>query len=265
MTLRTSAAGGGPAFIPPFKFGGMARHFAFLAPDGGEGGGGSGGGQGGGEGGKGGEKKPFMVFESQDDLDDFVEKRLGRERRKLQGKIDDLETQLEAAKGKGDQGKGKDGERVYTQAEVDTLVAKKDEEITTRQQRIDGLLGVQRKNAILEAATNAYNPAQVAKLLESEIGFDDQGNLIVLDDKGNHRLDPKNGKPLSVATHVTTYLEANKHLVKGSQIGGTGSGGGQGGGGNKPTYTQTQISDPTFYAANRADIIAAANEGRIVD
>lgn len=222
MTFKTSAPSGGNAYIPPFVFGGMRQHFAFLSPD--DTGTINGGGDGKGGDGKGEAKKPFMVFENQDDLDDFVEKRVGRERRKYEGKLDALEQQLEAAKGKAsDQGKGKDGEKLFTQAEVDALVAKKDEEITTRQTRIDGLLGVQRQNAILEAAANAYNPKQVAKLLESEIGFDEQGGLTVLDEKGNQRLDPSNGKPLSVEAHVASYLEANKHLVKGSQVQGIGS------------------------------------------
>lgn len=265
MTLNKSAAGGGPAYFPPISIGGIPKRFAFFAPDG-DGGGGSGGGQGGeGDKGKGGKSDPFMVFESQDDLDEFVEKRVGRERRKWEGKVSTLEEQLETAKA-ASQGKGKDGEKLFTQAEVDALVAKKDEEITGRQKRIDGLLGVQRTNAILEASGNAYNPKQVAQLLEREIGFDEAGELVVLDEKGNPRLNPKNGKPLGVSDHVAAYLEANKHLVKGSGIGGAGSGGDKGqGGGGKPTYTQAQISDPAFYQANRDDIVAAANEGRIVD
>lgn len=45
--------------------------------------------------------------------------------------------------------------------------------------------------------------------------------------------------------------------------GDTGTGGGRAGG--KPTYTREQLRDVAFFAANRADILAAQKEGRITN
>lgn len=232
--IRTSqtlpVGGGGPAYFPPISIGGIPKRFAFLAPDD-QGGGGQQQQQqqqGQGQQQQQQQQGKAITFASQDELDEFVEKRLGRTRRPLESKIEELTKKLEQLE-KGGQQQGNqqqqqgNGEKVYTQAEVEALIAKEwKPQLEKANGRIEKLLDVQRENAILGAAANAYNPSQVAQLLKGEVGYDDEGNLVVVDQKGNPRLGG-DGKPVTVESHVAAYLEANKHLVKGSQIGGVGS------------------------------------------
>lgn len=156
-----------------------------------------------------------ITFQSQDELDELIEKRLARVRAKYERQIEDLSKNAQ----KGAQS----GERTYTQAEVEALISKEwSPKLEASNKRISQLLDVQRENAILVAASSAYDPRQIAKLVKDDIGFDEEGNLVVVDGKGNPRLGAT-GKPVRVEEHIAAFLEANKHLVRGSGIGGVGS------------------------------------------
>ena len=156
-----------------------------------------------------------ITFQSQDELDELIEKRLARVRAKYERQLDDF--------GKAANKGAPSGERTYTQAEVEALISKEwSPKLEASNKRISQLLDVQRENAILVAASSAYDPRQIAKLVKDDIGFDDEGNLVVVDAKGNPRLGAT-GKPVRVEEHIAAFLEGNKHLVRGSGIAGIGS------------------------------------------
>ena len=247
MTTKATSipvGSGGPAYFPPLPMPGMqGRRFAFLAPDngGGAGGGGAQGNQGGQQqqgqqGQQGGQQQqqqgPYLTFQTQDDFDKVINQRIGREHRRfqeLEDKYNQLQQQIQGGQGAQGQQQAQQGQqgnagKTYSQSEVEALIAQDyAPKLEAANKRIEQLQGVQRDNAILKAAANAYSPEQVVQLLKSEITVDNDGNLVVVDDKGNPRLNPTTGKPISVEQHVATYLEANKHLVKGSGVPGVGS------------------------------------------
>ena len=202
---------------------------------------------------------PAISFASQEDFDAVIEQRLSRERTKLQKTIDGLTAQVNELTGKGkgdDKGKGHgDGEKRYTQTEVETLIQEKwAPQISERDGRIAKLEGVMRDNAILRAAAGAIDPDQVARLLRDEIGFDPGGNLVVVEAEGEPRLSSK-GKHIPAEDRVKEFLEANKHLVKGSGIPGVGSSNR-----NAATQAQGQKQDRSVDGATRALANAFRNQ-----
>lgn len=73
------------------------------------------------------------------------------------------------------------------------------------------------------------------------------------------------GNPQDVANKVAELVKARPYLVIGTVPGQAGPGASAPGSSQKPTYTRKQLTDPAFYEEHRADIQAAASEGRIVD
>lgn len=244
--MKTSQIGG-PALASSIgvhrpSFSGFSGRMAVRFKDGGgEGDQGKGGEGDQGKGDQGGAGK--LISMSQEDLNDLVESRLGKERKKHEGTISDLQRQLDELKGKGDKGGDKGGDqgkgKAYSQEDVQSLIAKEwepklkasTETITKLQTRI--------KTSEIKAAAadaNAYDSDEVAALLDRSVGFDEEGELVVLDEKGNVVLGDK-GKPLPVKEFVAAYLEKKPHLVKGSGTNGAGSGTQQTGNGKQQPKT----------------------------
>ena len=112
----------------------------------------------------------------------------------------------------------------------------------------------ERQELILERSVER----QAAKL-----GFIDPADAMALLDRSALEFDT-DGSPRDVDRHLAALAKAKPHLLSqprssGSFDAGTGARGGTG----TRTYTREQLKDPTFYAANRADIEAALREGRI--
>lgn len=177
---------------------------------------------------KGGAKPPetkpkAITFESQDELDEFMEGRLGRERKKYQRQLDDLNRRLDEAEKKGAK-QGDNGEKLYTRAEVEELIAKEHApKLQAAEEKATKLLAQAKENAILKASGGAHDAARghLVKLLSDDIGFDDEDNLVVLEN-GKVKLG-NGGKPISVEQHVEAFLAANSHLAKASGTNGVGS------------------------------------------
>jgi hypothetical protein len=92
------------------------------------------------------------------------------------------------------------------------LAAKKDAEIEKRERiireyRVD--------NPLVTAAARArsVNPDQVRTLLRPYIRVNDDGEPEVIDDRGQTRYDDS-GRPVTIDTFVTTWLQDNPHFVQ---------------------------------------------------
>jgi len=91
------------------------------------------------------------------------------------------------------------------------VVAKKDQEI----QRRDRMIEEFKLNApILDSASRhrAVAPEQVRALIRSNVRLNQEGEVEVVDQNGTVRYGD-NGKPLSVDTLVSEFLQANPHFV----------------------------------------------------
>lgn len=86
----------------------------------------------------------------------------------------------------------------------DAEIAKRDEVI--RQYKIEQPL------LNLAAKYKSVNPEQVSLLLKNKLKLNEEGEVEVLDDKGQVRYN-KNGKPYDVDTYVKEFLDANPHFV----------------------------------------------------
>lgn len=82
--------------------------------------------------------------------------------------------------------------------------------------------------------------------------------------KDNDSITVSDDGEVSGVTEAVTALLESKPYLKGTGFTGSGDGGQRTNGG-LPTFTRTQIADPTFYRANEKEIAAAAREGRIAD
>lgn len=154
-----------------------------------------------------------------------AEKKYKAELDKLQGRLKELE-----GKGEGDDknnpnpGKGK----AFSQEDVQRLLADKDTEHSSTldglTKKIASLMSTKRDGEVISAATThkALNPKVVAKLVADYVQFDEEDNLVVVDDAGKVRIDGK-GNNLTVAALVEEYLTANPYLKQGSGTSGGGS------------------------------------------
>ena len=105
------------------------------------------------------------------------------------------------------------------------------------------------KNALADALTDAKaKPIARAAVL---------GDGILQD------LDPASADfQATVNARVAEYITKNPEL-RASQVAAVGGADIAGGSGVTRTYTRAQLADPAFYQANKSDILAALNEGRI--
>jgi hypothetical protein len=101
-------------------------------------------------------------------------------------------------------------------------------------------------DAIRKAATakNAVNVDQVTKLLIGDMSLNDADAIVIKDASGKELLNGQ-GRALSVDDYVSTFLDKNKHLIKGSGNSGAGGSGGNGGGGGTHQFTTEQIAEMT--------------------
>ncbi|MNX56807.1 hypothetical protein D3C86_876100 [compost metagenome] len=225
---------------------GMPRFFHDAAGDGGGSAGGGGGtgaggaGQGaqggqGGDGGQGGGQggAPGMIQMTQERFDQIVLDRVNQANRQWEGRYNTLEAELQKLKGGsgsqgGQGGQGGSGDKTYTQADLQQLLAQKDEEYSPKlkaaEDRIASLLEKERSAAIISAAAaaKAVDPQDVALLVGRFVSHDDKGDIVVLNDKGMPRLNG-NGDPMTVEEFVKQYVDSKPHLKQAANAGGAGS------------------------------------------
>jgi hypothetical protein len=94
------------------------------------------------------------------------------------------------------------------------LAAKKDEEIKKR----DEMIREYKVNTpLLEAASKykSVSPEQVRTLLSNQVKLSDEGEVVVVDNKGTTKYNDS-GNPLSVDELVQGFLSSNPHFVQAS-------------------------------------------------
>lgn len=230
------------------------RGIHFDTP-GNEGGGGAGDGDdhGGGAGGddndQGGDEKPQFT---QKHLDDAIERRLGQERRKwdrdFQTKLNEELEKRQKPDPKGKDGKGKEGdEPTMPKSEFENLKKQMEEqygmEIKGFKEQIAALLDEKRTSAIVSAVADLspVNAKQVAKLAGELVMFDEDGQVVVLDEKTGKVRYGTDGNYLTVEAYMAEFAKANPHMFKADMPGGAGGKGGGNPAGKKQELPSTGI------------------------
>lgn len=174
-------------------------------------------------------------------IDGTYAKAAAKTEAKFKAEMEKLQAEIEKLKGgdgkdgdKGDKG-GDKGDKTYTKEQVDQALAQAEErhEIKLKaeaearksaEEKATNLLVKDRQAAIISAAAkaNAINPDEIVLLTGHQIAHDEEGNIIVLNDKGGARLGPK-GDPLTVEEFIRDFIEKRPNHKKGSGTGGAGS------------------------------------------
>lgn len=155
----------------------------------------------------------------------------GKAEKEWSKKFADLEARIPGAKPA--EPKPKDVEKTYSQTEVQELLQEslKEPESKTKaaEARIGQLLEKDRTSAIVTAAARAkaIDPEDIATLAGRFVAHDEDGALVVLNEKGQPRLNAK-GEPMTVDEFVKQFVDSKPHLKQGTGIAGAGSGSGNG-------------------------------------
>lgn len=178
---------------------------------------------------------------SQEELDQIVEQRLMRERKKYEKRLEGVD--IDEARRLLDEKQKAEIERQKEKGEFEKvlqqLAEKKDNEISQYKTKLQE---IQVDGALINAASqnNAVSPDQVVALLKSKTRLGDDGSVEILDNDGSVRYNDS-GTPLSVNELVSEFLTANPHFVKASPSG-TGSKGAAGGSTQKPSSVADMLA-----------------------
>lgn len=198
------------------------------------------------------DSKPDVSFSAdqqakvQEIVDSTYAKAAAKTEAKVKAEMAQLQAEITKLKGdggdKGDpkpgekpKGDGKD-EKTYTKDQLEQTLRQAEErwEVklgaetkakTDAEERALKLLEKDRRATIVSAAAKALaiDPEEVADLTLRHVAHDDEGGIIVLNEKGGARLGPK-GDPLTVEEFVRDWVEKRPHHKRGSGTGGAGSG-----------------------------------------
>ena len=163
------------------------------------------------------DEKPTPTF-YQEDVDRIVKQRLEAEKSKHQRMLD------EAKKQEQELAREKEIQEAKTKADLENLmkqrIADKDKELADWKAKVK-TINVDNSLLALASKNNAIAPDQVVSLLKSEVNYNDDGRIEILDNNKNIRYNPK-GELLTIEDRVKEFLDANPHFRKGS-LSGTGS------------------------------------------
>jgi hypothetical protein len=188
---------------------------------------------------------------TQDQLDNIIKTRLEAEKTKAQKMLD------EEAKKKEELLKEQQLKEAKSKAEIEKIMqdrlSEKEQELNRykdqiRKEKVD--------NSILSIANKeqSINAQQVVSLLKSEIKYNDDGRIEIVDNNSNVRYNAK-GELLTIEDRVKEFLDANPHFRQGSKSG-SGSQSSIGGNTVKPFSLQdldlTKPEDKKAYAEYRA-------------
>ena len=163
------------------------------------------------------DEKPTPTF-NQEDVDRIVKQRLEAEKSKHQRMLDEAKKQEEEL------AKEKQIQEAKTKADLENLmkqrIADKDKELADWKSKVKT---INVDNSILSFASknSAIAPDQVVSLLKSEVNYNDDGTVEILDNNKNIRYNKK-GERLTIEDRVIEFLDANPHFRKGS-LSGSGS------------------------------------------
>ena len=163
------------------------------------------------------DEKPTPTF-NQEDVDRIVKQRLEAEKSKHQRMLDDAKKKEEEI------AKEKQIQEAKTKADLENLmkqrIAEKDKELADWKSKVK-TINVDNSILALASKNNAIAPDQVVSLLKSEVNYNDDGRIEILDNNKNIRYNPK-GELLTIEDRVKEFLDANPHFRKGS-LSGSGS------------------------------------------
>ena len=163
------------------------------------------------------DEKPTPTF-NQEDVDRIVKQRLEAEKSKHQRMLD------EAKKQEQELAKEKEIQEAKTKADLENLmkqrIADKDKELADWKAKVK-TINVDNSLLAIASKNNAIAPDQVVSLLKSEVNYNDDGRVEILDNNKNIRYNSK-GELLTLEERVNEFLDANPHFRKGS-LSGSGS------------------------------------------
>ena len=163
------------------------------------------------------DEKPTPTF-NQEDVDRIVKQRLEAEKSKHQRMLDDAKKKEEEI------AKEKQIQEAKTKADLENLmkqrIADKDKELADWKSKVK-TINVDNSILALASKNNAIAPDQVVSLLKSEVNYNDDGRVEILDNNKNIRYNSK-GELLTIEDRVKEFLDANPHFRKGS-LSGSGS------------------------------------------
>ena len=163
------------------------------------------------------DEKPTPTF-NQEDVDRIVKQRLEAEKSKHQRMLD------EAKKQEQELAKEKEIQEAKTKADLENLmkqrIAEKDKELADWKSKVK-TINVDNSLLAIASKNNAIAPDQVVSLLKSEVNYNDDGRVEILDNNKNIRYNSK-GELLTIEDRVKEFLDANPHFRKGS-LSGSGS------------------------------------------
>ena len=163
------------------------------------------------------DEKPTPTF-NQEDVDRIVKQRLEAEKSKHQRMLDETKKKEEEI------AKEKQIQEAKTKADLENLmkqrIAEKDKELADWKSKVK-TINVDNSILALASKNNAIAPDQVVSLLKSEVNYNDDGRVEILDNNKNIRYNSK-GELLTIEDRVKEFLDANPHFRKGS-LSGSGS------------------------------------------
>ncbi len=163
------------------------------------------------------DEKPTPTF-NQEDVDRIVKQRLEAEKSKHQRMLD------EAKKQEQELAREKEIQEAKTKADLENLmkqrIADKDKELADWKAKVK-TINVDNSLLAIASKNNAIAPDQVVSLLKSEVNYNDDGRVEILDNNKNIRYNSK-GELLTLEERVNEFLDANPHFRKGS-LSGSGS------------------------------------------
>ena len=199
---------------------------------------------------------------TQDQLDNIIKTRLEAEKTKAQKMLD------EEAKKKEELLKEQQLKEAKSKAEIEKIMqdrlSEKEQELNRykdqiKKEKVD--------NSILSIANKeqSINAQQVVSLLKSEVKYNDDGRIEIVDNNSNVRYNAK-GELLTIEDRVKEFLDANPHFRQGSKSG-SGSQSSIGGNTVKPFSLQdldlTKPEDKKAYAEYRAKRDSGAVEMKL--
>ena len=148
---------------------------------------------------------------SQDEVDAIVKARLAKQSKKY----DDINiTEYRSLKAEQEQQKLEEQKK---RGEFEQILQSQKADFDSKLQSVKSKLhSVQVDGALLKAAgsRNAVNPEQVATLLRNKVALNDEGDVNVLNEKGEVMYDNNTAAPLTVETLVNDFLDASPHFLR---------------------------------------------------
>jgi len=187
---------------------------------------------------------------TQEQLDNIIKTRLEAEKSKYEKKLQEEEKQ------KAEILKQEQLKEAKTKADLEKIMQ---ERLSEKEQELakvkDQIKKEKVDNSILSIANKekSINAQQVVALLKSEVKYNDDGRIEVVDNNSNVRYNSK-GEPLTIEDRVKEFLDSNPHFRQGS-LSGSGSQSAIGGKTVKPFNLQdldlTKPEDRKAYAEYR--------------